>query len=201
MESIALSCKRREGRGKEAARKLRNDGLMPAVVYGHGFGEPIPVSLDPKALQKALENPWGQNALFEIEIDGEAKGKVLVRELQRHPVSRAVLHIDLVAPDLQREIVAAVPVRFTGKSIGVSAGGRIRKPYREVKLRATPDNIPAEIVLDITNLDHGDAIMASELDLPENVVPVFDRDYVVVKVVKPRGRAAKPGEEEAKQPE
>ena len=162
---------------------------MPAVVYGHGHDEPIAVSLEPKNLTKALDNPKGQNALFDLEIDGAPKGKVMVRELQRHPVSRKVLHIDLVAPNVERALVAPVPVRFIGKSVGVTAGGRIRKPYREVKLSALPADIPAEVVIDITPLDHGDAIMASQLALPEGTKAIFDRDYVVVKVVKPRGRA------------
>lgn len=188
MESIALSCKRREGRGKEAARRLRNLGEMPAVVYGQGHDEPIAVSLDPTLLADALNNPKGQNALFGLEVDGEAKGQVMVRELQRHPVTRQILHVDLVSPDLDRDIVAAVPVRFIGKSVGVTTGGRIRKPYREVKLSSKPADVLAEVVIDITPLDHGDTIMASDLTLPEGIRAIYDRDYVVVKVVKPRGR-------------
>lgn len=188
MDTIAISCKRREGRGKEAARKLRGEGRMPAVVYGHGFDEPIAVSVEPKALGQALNNPRGQNALFDLEIEGEARGRVMVRELQRHAVTREILHVDLVAPNLEREVVASVPVVFVGKSIGVTTGGRIRKPYREVKLRSKPADIMAEVVIDITPLDHNDAVMASQLELPEGVTAVYDRDYVVVKVVKPRGR-------------
>ena len=188
METTALSCKRREGRGKEAARKIRAAGGIPAVVYGHGYDTPISVIVDPKQLTKALKNPKGTNAIFDITIDDQASGKVLVRELQRHAVSRKILHLDLVAPKPGRKLTYNVPVRFTGKSIGVVTGGRLRKPYREVRLEALPESVPAEVVIDITELDHDDTIMASQMVLPEGVRAIYDRDYVVVKVQKPRGR-------------
>lgn len=187
MDAIALSSTHRTPGGKGVARRLRAEGRLPAVLYGHGVETPTTLSLDPKELDKALANPKGLNAVFSVAVDGTTH-HVLLREMQRHPVSRKILHIDLVAADLEKPLVAFVPVEFTGKSIGVVTGGRIRKPYREVKLRSKPADVPASITVDITPLDHGDAVKASELNLPEGVTPVFDRDYVVVKVLKPRGR-------------
>lgn len=195
MEAIAISSTPREGRGKGAARKLRAVGQIPAIAYGHGIEASIPLTLDPKALEKALDNPYGANALFDLAIEGGAHHRVLVRDLQRHPVSREVLHVDLVAPDLDEPVVSPVPVKIIGKSIGVTTGGRLRTPYREVRLKAKPADFPADVTIDITNLDHNDGVMASEMPLPEGVEPVYDRDYVVVKVVAPRGRKAT--EEEA----
>jgi large subunit ribosomal protein L25 len=189
METLSLSIENRAPRGKCGARQLRRDGRTPAVAYGHGIEGSLAVSLDPKELDKGLDNPKGANALFDVELDGATR-KVLVREIQRHPVKRHILHVDLVAPDLAREVVTAVPVRVVGKSIGIQTGGKLRKPYREIRIRALPANVPAEVVVDITPLDHDDAIKASELALPEGVAAVFDRDFVVVKVVKPRGRKA-----------
>ena len=180
----------REGRGKGPARRLRAAGRIPAVAYGHGIESPIALSVEPRALGAALQNPKGLNALFTLEIEGGGSHQVLVREIQRHKVSRALLHVDLVAPDLEKPITAPVPVRVTGKSIGVSMGGKLRTPYREMKLLAKPADMPAEVVLDITELDQGQTIMASEVALPEGVSAVYDRDYVVVKVVAPRGRKA-----------
>lgn len=197
MDAIALSSTHRTPGGKGVARRLRAEGRLPAVLYGYGVEAPTHLSLDPKELDKALANPKGLNAVFTVEVDGKAHN-VLVRELQRHPVSRKILHLDLVAADLDKPRVTFVPVDVTGKSIGVVTGGRLRKPYREVKLRAKPGDVPASIVVDITNLDHGDGVMASELNLPEGVEPVFDRDYVVVKVLKPRGKKTAEEGEEAK---
>jgi len=194
MELIPLSCSPREGRGKQAARQLRAAGQIPAVVYGHGIDETLSVAVDPKALKAALENPKGYNALLEVNVGDASKHVVLVREVQRHPVSRKFLHVDFVAPDLEASLISDVPVRTTGKSVGIITGGRLQTPYREVRLLCKPADIPTEILVDISSLDHGDSIMASEMSLPDGVTAVFDRDYVVTKVLKPRGRT---DEEEA----
>lgn len=192
MEAIALESSTRDGSGKGPARRLRAAGRVPAVIYGHGVSEPLSVSLDPKALDEALANPKADNALFSVNVDGGQSHTVLVRELQRHPVSRAILHVDLVAPDLDESIVTAVPLNFSGKSVGVVTGGRLRTPYREVRLRAKPADIPAVIDIDITPLDQGDAVLVSQLALPEGVEAIYDRDYVIAKVMKPRGVKAAP---------
>lgn len=198
MEAIALESTIREGRGKGPARRLRAAGRVPAVVYGHGVESPIAVSLDPKALDKALENPKKENALFAVSVDGDGSHTVLVRELQRHPVSRAILHLDLVAPDLDEPMVTSVPLVFTGRSKGVVVGGRLRTPYREVRLRAKPADIPATVEVDITELDVDDTFYASQLALPEGVEALYDRDYVVAKVLKPRAVKEKKAEEKKK---
>ncbi len=188
MEAIALESTIREGRGKGPARRLRAAGRVPAVVYGHNVEEAIAVSLDPKALDKALENPKQANALFQVSIPGADDHTVMAREIQRHPVSRAILHLDLVAPDLDKPMVTSVPFEATGRSKGVVGGGRLRTPYREIKLRAKPADIPALVSIDITEMDIGDTLHVSGLDLPEGVEAIYDRDYVVAKVLKPRGK-------------
>ncbi len=187
----------REGRGKGSSRSLRRAGRIPSVIYGFGVESPISVDIDPKQLQKALENPKGLNSLLTVEIEGGGSHKVLVRELQRHAVSRDILHVDLVSPDPDKAVTAQIEMSFTGKSVGVSLGGRLRTPYREMKVLAKPADFPGNIVIDITNMDIGFQMMASEVPLPEGVKPVFDRDYIVAKVAAPRGRKAT-AEEDAK---
>ena len=108
MEAIVLSGSVRTQFGKEATRKVRAAGRTPAVMYGHGLDESIALDLDPRALTKALSNPKGNNALFTIEMDGGKSYEALVRELQREPVSRAILHVDLVIPDQNKELVSLV---------------------------------------------------------------------------------------------
>jgi large subunit ribosomal protein L25 len=195
MELIPLSCSPREGRGKQAARQLRAAGQIPAVVYGHGIDETLSVALDPDALGAALENPKGFNALLEVNIADASKHVVLVREVQRHPVSRKILHVDFVAPDLEAVLISNVPVRTTGKSVGMITGGLLQTPYREVRLSSKPGDIPTEVLVDITHLDHGDSIMASEMVLPGGVSAIYDRDYMVTKVLKPRGKDDEEDEE------
>ena len=197
MEPIALAGSLREGIGKEAAKKIRAAGSTPAVLYGHGMSESVNLQLDPKVLNKALENPKKANALMSVDLGSDAGSHtVLVREVQRHPVKRTILHVDLVVPDLEKNITATVPLRFIGKSVGVSMGGRLRTPYREVNVSARPADIPVDIEVDITTLDMGDLIKASELNVGENVSVVYDEDFVVVKVLKPRGGAKAAAESE-----
>ena len=189
MEAIEISAERREKSGKGSNRKLRASGRIPAIIYGNGVDASISISLCPRELGKALSNPKKDNALFKINVEGADAPTVLVREIQRDPVSRAILHVDLVSPDLEKLRLAVIPVRFEGKSKGVSMGGRLRTPYRDVRVLSLPATCPAEVVVDITDLDIGDAVMASNLNLPEAVKPVYDNDYVVAKVLKPRGGA------------
>ena len=186
--SITISAESRSGLGKEAAKKVRNAGKIPAILYGFG-AESQPVSLNPKELEQALANPKGINGYFSLNIDGnDHPNKVLLRELQRHPVSRRILHIDIVCPNPEKPIEAKVPLNFIGRSIGVSTGGRPRRPYREVTVRGLPEAIPANITVDMGPIDQGQQITASQLDAGEAQI-IFDRDFVIFKVAAPRGGA------------
>ena len=199
MEAIVLNGNSRSDTGKGACRRIRQGGNVPAVVYGHGLSEAISITLEERALRKALENPMGRNALINLEIADGGTHVVLVRELQRDPVSRRILHVDMVAHDLAVEIITTIPVTLAGRSKGVSMGGRLRKPYREIKVQAVPEKVPVEVVVDITELDLGQSVMASQLALPEGVKAIYDTDYVVVKVSEPRGK--KQTDEEAEDAE
>ena len=186
--SIKISAESRSGLGKEAAKKVRNAGMIPAVFYGFE-AESQPVSLNPKHLEQALANPKGINGYFSLDIDGkEQPNKVLLRELQRHPVSRQILHIDIVCPNPEKAIDAVVPLNFVGRSIGVSTGGRASRPYREVTVRGLPKVIPAEITVDMGPINQGEQITASQLNAGEAQL-IFDRDFVIFKVAAPRGGA------------
>lgn len=196
METTTIVTSSREGTGKGINRRLRGEGKMPAVVYGHGIETPISVTVDPKNLEIALRDPKGYNALLPLSIDGDKNHNVLVREVQRHPVSRKVLHVDFVAPDPEKVIISSVPLKMVGKSIGVSLGGRLRTPYKALKVASLPKDIPASIEVDITELNVLDEIKASELTLPEGASVVFDRDFVVAKVIQARGAKKKTDEEE-----
>jgi large subunit ribosomal protein L25 len=187
MEAIALSGSIRTTSGKGSNRKLRAAGSIPAILYGHGLSESRSVTLDPRALGKALENPKGANGLVVFSVEGSETHTVLVREIQRDAVSRKILHVDLIAPDLDADLVAIVPVNYSGKSPGVALGGRLQTPCREVKLVAKPGDIPAEIAIDLATLDIGDTLMVSQLPVPENTSILFDTDFVAAKVSAARG--------------
>lgn len=194
MTDVTIKASKREGQGKGPARRARAAGLVPAVLYGHNVKEPINLQLDPKEVSRALKTPWGHNAIVNLEVEGVGTHRVMAREIQRHPVSRLIRHVDFVAPNPEREIITLVPLNVFGKSIGVTTGGKLRQPYREIRVRAKPHLLPSEIPVDITNLDTGETIFASKLELPAGVKVVYDNDYVIAKVYAPRG-GKKDGEE------
>jgi large subunit ribosomal protein L25 len=188
--NMNISAESRLGLGKEVAKKVCNDGKILAVFYGFG-AESQPVSLDLKSLEQALATPKGKNGYFNFTLNGETQeNKVLVREIQRHPVTRRIIHVDIVCPNPAQEIETVVPLNFIGRSVGVSQGGRARRPYREVTVRGLPDNIPSEITVDMGPIEQGQQINASQLDAGESSV-IYDRDFVIFKVVAPRGGAKK----------
>lgn len=197
MEAISITTRRRDGTRKGFNRKLRAQGRIPAVLYGHGIEKPVNLELDPRDLQKVFQHPKGANALIELQVDGDGSHQVLMREVQRHAVSRRVLHVDFVAPDPQKHVVVEVPLRITGRSPGVLAGGRLRTPYRSIKVRALPAAVPAEAVVDISSLRIGQTLSVTDVQLPEGVEAVYDRPFVVAKVAAPRGGVVAGAEEGA----
>lgn len=186
-QDITLTAEIRNGAGKGVTRKLRAKGVVPAVVYGHGVEKPINVTVDPKELGKALKTAWGQNVVLTVKL-GDTGYTAMCREVQRNPISRAIRHVDFVVPNPKKNVVVWVPLNITGKSIGMSTGGKLRQPYREIRLKTTPDKIPAEVTVDITSLDQNQAIMASDLRLGDGVTVVYDRDFVVAKILAPKGK-------------
>ena len=189
MEPIKLSCSLREGRGKGPNRRLRMDEQLPAVVYGHGLDNSVAVTLNPRELAKGLENPKGYNTLFALDVNGKTV-QGLIRQVQRKPSTRQIQHVDVVVPDPDNAMVADVPVTTSGRAVGVLSGGKLIQNFRTVKVACRPADIPAIIDIDVTNLNHNQSVMASGLPLPEGVKPVFDHDYVVVKVLGPHGSEA-----------
>lgn len=184
-----LNIEKREGVGKGVARKLRAAGRIPAVCYSSGQS-PEAVSLDPRALDRILRgSETGMNTLIDLVVGGGGvyHGRtVLVRDLQRDPVSGAALHADLFALDLTAKVSVSVPIHLQGHAKGVEEGGIVDHALREVELECLPRAIPKEIVVDVSGLAIGDSIHVRELVLPEGVALLSDGDLSVVSVVLPR---------------
>lgn len=167
MEAHTLTAEAREGRRKGPARRLRRQGRIPAVFYGAGQASTA-ISLDPREVHQALESAHGRNQLLEIEVDGE-KRLALFKELQVHPVSRALLHADLYLVARDRTVQTSVPFEVDGRAVGVQKGGTLRKLFRTLPVEAYPQNVPAAIQLDVSNLDLGAVVTVADLALPEGV--------------------------------
>jgi large subunit ribosomal protein L25 len=153
-------------------------GKIPAVLYGPG-GDTIALSVDPTALVKALTTPFRRNQLLELEVAGE-KQLATVKDLDVHPVSRALRHADFYRVSLEQPAVYQVPLRTAGRAKGVVKGGELRVHFRTLPLRVEPDKVPAEILINVENLDMLENVRvkdiqleAGEIQLPAERAVVF----------------------------
>jgi large subunit ribosomal protein L25 len=181
-----LNLEVREETGKGVARKLRAKGRIPGVCYGAG-ADTVPVALDPTPLEKALRtSAAGLNTLFGVQGGGAFNGKsVLIKELQRDPVQRNLLHADFYAVDLTKEIEVKVPLHLTGSAVGLMNGGIVDHQLREIEISCLPTAIPESFSLDVSALNVGDSLHVRDIVLPEGVTLVSDPDLGVVSVVIP----------------
>jgi len=186
---FALGVELREERGKGVARKLRAAGRIPGVCYRRN-AESVAVSLDPRELDLLLRKASaGMNTLIDLKVTGggDFDGRqVLVKELQRDPITGAYLHADLYAVDLQQSIHVSVPVHLKGTAVGVSLGGGILdQSTRELDIECLPTAIPEEFAVDVSQLQVGDSIHVRDLAVPEGIEILNDPDVSIVSVVAP----------------
>ncbi len=189
MGEFALGVELREGRGKGVARKLRATGRIPGICYRRN-AESIAVSLDPRELELVLQSASaGINTLLDLKVagGGDFDGRqVLVKELQRDPISGAYLHADLYAVDLKQTIHVSIPIQIKGSAIGVTQdAGILDHATRELDVECLPNAIPEEFAVDVSGLDIGDSIHVRDLEIPEGVEILNDPDVSIVSVVAP----------------
>ena len=186
MATVNLDATIRTGTGKGVARKIRRNGLVPATIYAGGK-EPALITINPLDLTLAFQRTGDPNTLVDIQADDGTKKSCLVKEVQRHPVSGDIRHVDFYNVDPKQEIVVNVPVRTTGRSIGIQMGGSLRLIVRTLSIRCLPANIPSVIEIDVTNLEIGKFIRVSNIESADNYSFVFKSDFNVATVVKKRG--------------
>jgi large subunit ribosomal protein L25 len=194
--SITLTAKKRPGRGKGPARRLRAQGALPAIVYGPGH-EAITVAVDPRQVRKILTAPLGRNTVVTLDIEG-TRQLAMLKSFEYHPLTRDLEHADFYTVQLERPIVIEVPFATTGKAKGVAAGGLLRQVFRKLPVKCTPDKIPAKLEIDVSDLELGAAFHVRDLKLPEGVSVMLDPGQTIVSVVAPekeeKGAAVTGGE-------
>ncbi len=187
-EQVNLNATNREVEGKSSSRQLRRSGSVPAVIYG-GEKDPIRISILEKDIAKAAEIPGFATQILNINISGEEQN-VIVKEIQRHPATQRVLHADLQRVNPDTKISISVPVRFLNEDscMGVKMhGGAISRLINNIDITCLASNLPEYLEVDVAELDVGDSIFLSALDLPEGVeIPSLalgeDRDQAVVSI-------------------
>jgi len=179
MPDITLAAQTGRATGSAATGRLRATGKIPAVLYGHGI-EPVSLAIDARDLRTALTTEAGVNALLSLEVDGQ-EHLAIARQLQRDPVRHFVTHIDFQVVSRDEVLRAEVPVTLVGEAETVDReGGVVSQEQFSLVIHATPDRIPREVEVDITNLEIGSSIRLSDITLPEGVTADLDPEAPLV---------------------
>ena len=200
MATLRLSAETRSDTGKGAAKKMRRAGRIPAILYGRGQ-EGVSLSLGNKEVSHLLANPGAMTNVLELEITDSGKSSkknILVKKIQKHPFREEVLHMDLLEIALDQKISVMVPIELAGESEGVKMGGILEMKRRELEITSLPNQIPDTIVIDITELQIGDAVHVEDITPPDGAQIFFESNFTVLSVVAP---AAEIEEEEAEEEE
>jgi large subunit ribosomal protein L25 len=202
MAEIIITATPRPPQGTRPARRLRNEGKVPGVVYGLGK-DTLPVAVVWRDLRHALVGDAGLNALIDLHVDGGSE-LVMVKDLQRHPVRRDVLHVDFLRVNRDQELTVDVPINLTGEPTAVlNAEGVVEHLLHALSITAKPADIPNELAIDISGLELGESIRVSDITLPAGVTTTIDLDEVVVgtsvssAVEEPEAEPTEEGEEGA----
>jgi large subunit ribosomal protein L25 len=189
-----LKANKRKDAGKGAARTHRREGRVPAILYGHGE-ESVSITVDRNELDRLVHSISIENTIVDLDVEGGGY-KVLIREIQRHPVRKDFVHVDFFHVAMDEKIHLEIPVVIVGTAEGVkNKGGILDHQLREIEVYCLPGNIPEKIEVDVSALDIGESIHVSDLDLGDVDVET-DLDRTVVAVLAPTV-AAEPEEAEA----
>lgn len=188
MASVPFKASTRSSTGKGVARKLRAAGKVPAVIYGHAR-EAQALELEHHALQLLLEKHPYQSTVIALDVDGKTSN-TLIREIQRHPFKKQIVHVDFQELVAGEKVTVPVPLQFTGTPEGVRhGGGLLDQILHELEVSCDPANIPHHIVVDVTPLTIGHSIHAGEIALPAGVTLETDADATVCVCAAPKVEA------------
>ena len=187
-EQVNLNAVGRETDGKSSSRQLRRNGSVPAIIYG-GDKDPLRISILEKDITKASEVPGFATQILNINLSGDEQN-VIVKEIQRHPATQRVLHADLLRVNPDTKISLSVPVRFINEDICIGVkmhGGAISRLINNIDINCLASNLPEYLEVNVAELDVGDSVFLSSLNLPEGVeIPSLalgeDRDQAVVSI-------------------
>jgi large subunit ribosomal protein L25 len=188
----------REGKfNKNAARRVRVAGKIPAVLYGSGH-QPVAIEVDPRQISRILFSETGRNTIFDVEVAGQPVAKAMIVDSQREPINDRLIHIDLKRIALDKALRVRVRVKLLGIPVGVKAsGGILDQVLREVEIECLPADIPANIAVDVSNLEMFGALRVSDLPRTDAIKILNAEDATVAHVVSIREEAPTPAEVEA----
>ena len=176
-----LTGKIREANGKSAARKLRTDECIPAIVYG--INDNISLSVNPKEVKKLIDAK-GRNVLIELKVEGDSaeNRNVVLKEFQTHPLKPSWLHIDFLEIDVSKKIKVKVPIELIGVSPGEKQGGHVNHIIRALEIESLPQDIPEKVEVQMGEIELNEMIRVSELKLDGSLTIINNPNDVVVNV-------------------
>ena len=188
MRQENLAVKIREDKGKGAARRLRSQGMIPAVFYGSKT-EPIHLSVGSKELKTILNSESGSSTFLNLNFDENKKeGKIaVIKDMQIDPVKDTLIHADFFELSMNEKMTANVPVQLVGKAEGVELGGTLQPIRRELEVSCLPKDLPNVIEIDVTTLGLGQSVHIDDVQLPKGVEVPHDVNFTVAVVLAPRG--------------
>lgn len=188
--AIQLKANQRKDTKQSTNRGLREEGNVPAVVYGKEK-DPITVSVNSIELLKTVRDE-GRNAIISLDVEGGKTVDVMLHEYQIDPLKDELIHADFYIVDMAQEMDVEVPVRLDGESIGSKEGGVLQQPLYHLQVRAKPNNIPEEITVDVSELNVGDSLMVSDLKQGRNYEILDDENQTIVSVTPPEEMPEEP---------
>lgn len=200
--AVEIKVDERQDTKKSTAKKLRDNGSIPSIVYGKTL-PPVTISVSEKEFLALMRKD--PNTIIDLDVPHQGKSKVMVNEMQRDKLTRDILHIDFLQVDMKREITANVRLDFTGEPVGVKQeDGILQTETIDVEIQCLPDEIPAQLEVDINDLNVGDSLSAGDIKLPDGVKLITDSKEIIVTVLPPQKEVEEPepseGEEAADAP-
>jgi large subunit ribosomal protein L25 len=186
MDNVNIVVHKRDVTGTRASKRLRKEGLIPGVIYGHGH-DAVLFAVEPHALREALTTDAGTHAILNVTFEDQKRShKAIVKDMTLDSVKSIVIHVDLQEIRLDETIETTVSIRFDGEAVGVKAGGMLDESTREVTVKGVVTAIPEHIVVDVSELDMNETLQVSDLVVPEGIEIVNDPEEVLCSVLPPR---------------
>ncbi|HSR70661.1 MAG TPA: 50S ribosomal protein L25 [Acidobacteriota bacterium] len=194
---VVVEAAKREERGKNASRRLRAEGRIPGVVYGHGQ-DAVALSLDPKDILRVLRSHSGRNTVIELAVDKSEKENVVIRDYQLDPIRNILIHADFQRIAMDEKMEFNVPVELKGTPEGVKEGGVLEFIMRQIAVECLPGDVPESFEIDVSHLEMGgDPVTVADLEVDRDKVLILDdEDQAIATVAAPTIVAAEKDEEE-----
>ncbi len=186
----------REWRGKEESKRLRRNGLIPSVVYGYGVN-PRVIVVEPKAINKVIRSEKGMNSVLNLRLgDTKETRHVMIKAVDRHPVTDRLMHVDFLRIDMDKKIIATIQLSMEGTPVGVKLGGVLNTVRHEIDIECLPGNMPGTIGIDVSHLELDGAIRVKDLPELDGVEYQADLQDVIAVVHEPEREIVEEEEEE-----